>query len=162
MNKLILIIGIIVLVGGAVFIFQTKKPSLPSTVPLPTKVEEVKTIDQKNLVEVFLQNIADKKIPEAIAMMTSTSVPDDSTKQAWGVQFNAFKKLVIKSIGPSLQEEWMETSQSYKVTMDVEMTPESANGPIPYYGYEKGINIRWISLEKENGVWKIAGINTGP
>jgi hypothetical protein len=174
MNKLILMLGIIVLAGGGILYFQKQKslpptstptPTLSSpseTVPQPTIADGVPAIDSKGYVELFLKNIADKKIPDAIAMMTEKSVPDEGTKQAWGVQYAAFNKLVVKSVEPSMRESWTDTTQSYKVTMDVEMSPQSANGPIPYYGYDTGINIRWVGLEKENGVWKITGFSTGP
>lgn len=157
MNKLLLILGGIFVVGGILFFSQKQKSPTSQT-----KVEEVKVIDSKSYLELFLKNIADKKIPEAIAMMTAKTVPDDAIKQAWGVQFAAFKKLVVKSIEPTLQESWTDNSEEYVVTLDVEMTPESANGPIPYYGYDMGINTRWVTMEKENGVWKVSGINTGP
>jgi hypothetical protein len=169
MNILILILGVIVLAGGAIVFTQKQKPSLPPsptptsvTVPLSTNSGGVIAINSIKYVELFLQNIADKKIPDAISMMTTKAVPDDATKQAWGVQYNAFKKLVVKSIEPSMKEGWTDSQESYLVTLDVEMTPESANGPIPYYGYDKGINTRWVTLEKEDGVWKVAGISTGP
>ncbi len=42
------------------------------------------------------------------------------------------------------------------------MDPSSANAPIPYYGYETGENIRFITLVKENKLWKIDEIATGP
>jgi len=165
MNKLILILGIILLAGGAVFFLQKQKnPSLTGTsiVPLPTKTEEVQLIDPKSIVEKFLQNIADKKIPEAIAMMTAVERGDEATKQAWGVYFNAFKKLIITSVEPSLSDEWTEGRHVYKVIINVEMSPESKTAAIPYYGYGNGTNIRWIAVEKENGTWKIGGITTGP
>jgi len=169
MNKVIVLIGLCLLVGGGL-LYGQKQTQLPNTsssrtstlVVSPTVVDKVPLMDAKGYVEVFLTNISKKNIPEAIAMMTAKAVPDEPTSQAWGAQFNAFKTLSIQSIEPSFQESWTDSSQSYKVTIAVEMTPESANGPIPYYGYDKGINIRWVSLEKENNVWKIGGIGTGP
>jgi len=38
----------------------------------------------------------------------------------------------------------------------------AANAPIPYYGYENGQNTRFIPIIKENSLWKIDGIATGP
>jgi hypothetical protein len=162
MGKFIILLGIIILAGGALFYSQKQKSSSPSVIPLPGEIEKTTMTDPKNIVAKFFQNIADKKIPDAIVMMTTKAVPDDSAQQAWGVQFNAFKKLIVTSVESSLVDSWTDASQSYKVTMDVEMTPDSVNGPIPYYGYENGINIRWVTLEKENNAWKIAGISTGP
>jgi len=118
--------------------------------------------NHKSIAESFYKALAERKIVEAIAMMTKSCVPNDETKQAWGVQFNAFKKLTVKSIEPAMQEEWTDSKETYLVTMDVEMTPESENGPVPFYGYENGTNSRWITLENENGTWKVADIATGP
>lgn len=128
----------------------------------PTTKTTVNEKRQQIVVESYLKALSEKRISDAIAMMTEKAVPDDATKQAWGVQFNAFKKLVVRSIEPSMEEEWTDRSESYRIVIDVEMTPESANGPIPYYGYDNRTNTRWITLEKENNIWKVAGISTGP
>jgi len=170
MKKLFPILGVIVLATGAVLLTVIRPQrefalpiSLPTIQPTAAVVSTTPTASNSmDIVKTFLKNISEKKIAEAVAMMTTKVVPDDSTKQAWGVQYAAFKKLVVTSVEPSMPEEWSATGESYKVTMDVEMTPESASGPIPYYGYENGVNIRWITLDKEGGVWKVAGINTGP
>jgi len=168
MSKLVIIIGIVVISIGAIVLLQLKRVTktefgtFPTGTITPSDVSSVSKVDSKQFIASFFNAVADKRISEAISMMTLKTVPDDSTKQAWGVQLNAFKKLLVTSIEPSMQDSWTDSSQSYKVTMDVEMTPESANGPIPYYGYENGKNIRWVNLEKENGAWKVAGISTGP
>ena len=120
--------------------------SSQASVPLPQGEDIVKN---------FFTLIGDGKIEDAINMMTPNSIGNDSQKQAWGVQFNAFKKISVKKIDPALEN-------TYKVTLDVEMKPESANAPIPFYGYDNGVNIRWVGLEKIDNIWKITGIATGP
>ena len=95
-------------------------------------------------------------------MMTSTITDNDSQKQAWGVQLNAFKSVKVLDVTPSMPEEWKDNLHTYKVTLDVVMDPTSANQPIPYYGYDNGKNIRWITLEKSGTLWKVTGIATGP
>jgi hypothetical protein len=42
------------------------------------------------------------------------------------------------------------------------MNPNSANEPIPYFGWENGQNIRWVTLVKEGKMWRIEGLATGP
>ncbi len=61
-----------------------------------------------------------------------------------------------------MPNDWTEAKHTYKVTLDVSMNPTSANAPIPYYGWENGQNIRWVSLENAGNLWKIQGIATGP
>lgn len=146
---------------------ETGSPSLISTltatlIKTPTATVEVPNTDGKGVVEQFLKAVSDHKPGDAVGFMASKTVSDDGQKQAWAVQFNAFKSLLVKSIEPSMPEEWSDTSQTYKVTMNVEMKPESADMPIPYFGYEKGTNIRWVSAEKTGTDWKVLGIATGP
>lgn len=128
----------------------------------PTPTAEVKNTDGKSVVEKFLKAISDHKPTDAVMLMSTSAVGDDSQKQAWAVQLGAFKSLLVKSIEPSMPEEWTDNRQTYKVTMDVTMTPDSANMPIPYFGYDKGTNVRWISALNDVGGWKVTGIATGP
>lgn len=124
-----------------------------SSVPLPTEEDIIRT---------FFNLINEKRIPEAIAMMNNNAVGDDSTKQTWGVHFDAIKSINVMSIEPSMKESWSQDKHSYKVTLEAYVSSEAANAPIPYYGWGDNPNIRWITLIKEGDFWKIAELATGP
>lgn len=123
---------------------------------------QVSQNDDEQFIRNFFGLIEDKKASEAVMIMTSKNTTDDSIKQAWGVQFNNMNSVKVVSIEPSMQESWSESSRQYKVVLDMVMNPNSANEPIPYYGYENGQNTRFINLLKENGAWRVDGIATGP
>jgi hypothetical protein len=123
--------------------------------PSPTNQPDVPLPQQEDIVRNFFNLINEDKITEAVDMLSPEVISDESQKQAWGVQFNAFKKLIVKKIEPAGES-------NYKVTLDVEMKPEAANTIIPFYGYENGDNIRWIGLVKVDNLWRITGIATGP
>jgi len=123
------------------------------TVPLPQATDIIRS---------FFSLIEARRISDAVGMMSDAITRDDSTKQAWGVQLNAIKSVKIIDITPSVLEERKDTKRTYKVTLDIVMDPSSASAPIPYYGYENGTNIRWITLEKPRKMWQIMGLATGP
>jgi hypothetical protein len=129
--------------GDKTTVSPTKTAGQP-IIPLPQGQETVKT---------FLNLIAEKRIDEAIGMMTPFLIGDENSKQAWRVHFNAFKKLTVKSV------EWA-GGNTYKVIVEVEMKPEATNATVPNYGWLNGENTRWITLEKINDLWKIASLNT--
>lgn len=126
----------------------TGAPTSTTQAPVPLPQGE-------DIVKNFFTLIGEGKIEDAMGMMTPSAVANDSQKQAWAVQFNAFEKITVKKIEPVLEN-------TYKVTLDVQMKPESANAPIPFYGYDNGENIRWVGLEKIDNFWKVTGIATGP
>ena len=128
-------------------------PTSTASVPMPTSEDTIRT---------FFNLINEKRITEAISMMTDELVGDDSSKQSWGVQFNNINSITLKTIEPTMQETWSEKIQEYKVNLDVKMNPESANAPIPYYGWDNGTNLRWVIIQKDNSLWKISSISTGP
>jgi len=138
--------------------FITSSPSSTtspeSTVPLPTGEDIIRT---------FFNLIDEGRIPEAIIMMSPKLVLDDSTRQAWGVHFNAIESMKVLAIEPFWQEEWTENKETYKVTLEASVASEAANAPIPYYGWQDNPNFRWVTIEKgEDDVWQIAEIATGP
>lgn len=124
-----------------------------SIIPLPSEISIIRT---------FFELINEQRAADAVSMLAPETVGDNTQKQAWGVQFNAFQKITAEKIDKSLEENWTETSQSYKVTLDVQMKPEAAKAPIPNYGFENGTNLRWVTLKKIDNLWKISGIATGP
>ncbi len=132
--------------GEKVEVNPETTPADQTNVPLP---------QQEDIVRNFFNLINEGKIPEAVNMLSPQAISNESQKQAWGVQFNAFEKLIIKKIEPAGEN-------NYKVTLDVEMKPETSDAVIPFYGYDNGINVRWIGLVKVDNLWKVTGIATGP
>jgi hypothetical protein len=124
-----------------------------NTVPLP---------QEEDIVRNFFSLIEERKPSEAVSMMSSSITGNDSTKQAWAVQYNAIQSVKVLNIEPAMPEEWTGDKHTYKLTLEVKVNPDSANAPIPYYGWENGSNIRWVTIIKENNLWKIQGLATGP
>ncbi len=117
---------------------------------------------EKNIVNNFFQLIDEGKASDAVMMMTSKITNDDSTKQAFGVQFSAMNSVKIKNIEESSKGDWTEIWHQYMITLDVVMDPSSADEPISYYGFERGENVRFVGLVKEDNQWKVEGLATGP
>jgi hypothetical protein len=133
---------------------QNQEVSQQTEVPLP---------QGEDIVRLFFSLIDEKKIPEAVAMLDDSAVPDESAKQAWGVQFNIFNSISVKSIETSNIGDETEGQETYKVILDAKIKPGSEKAVIPNFGWENGENIRWVSLKKNpDGIWKILGIGTGP
>jgi len=140
-----------------------KTPLQKTTVVSPTITQGVVPLPQEtDIIRTFFNLIEERKISDAVMMMTSNITNDDSTKQAFGVQFAAMDSVKVTKIEESSRGDWTDKWHQYMVTLDVAMNPSSAGGPIPYYGFEKGENIRFITLIKEGALWKIEGLATGP
>jgi hypothetical protein len=131
----------------------TKKENISDDIPLSSGEDVIRT---------FFSLIQEKKIPDAVSMMSKIAIPNDSIKQAWGVQFNAMNSVKVISIEPLNISEITNNKNIYKTALDISMNPDSVNEQIPYFGYENGTNIRWIELIKEGQIWKVNGIGTGP
>ncbi len=134
-------------IGELISITEPKvTDSTQTLVPLP---------QGEDIVRNFFNLIDEGRVTDAVGMMSSKAISDESQKQAWGVEFNAFEKVSLVSIEAAGENQ-------YKIVLDVKMKPESANAIIPYYGFFDGENTRWVLLEKENGLFKVVGIATGP
>jgi hypothetical protein len=133
--------------------WEEKCESSSSSVPLPRG---------EDIIRSFFALINDKRIPDAVSMMAPSSVPDESAKQAWGVQFNALNSVKITSMTPSDKANWNTNQEIYQVNLATTVNPNSKNAPIPYYGWNDGTDTKWIEIEKVGKIWKIKGIATGP
>lgn len=132
----------------------TASPTEQASVPLPSG---------EYIVGLFFKLLGDKRIPEAIAMLNEAMVPDEVSKQAGGVQFNGMELVKVIKVEPWQKEAWTEDLQTFKATLSVDMAPNTAEAPIPYYGWEGEPDIRWVTLNKNSeGRWQIAEIATGP
>jgi hypothetical protein len=142
--------------------------STPTSAPTTEPIKEVtKTViplpQETDIVRNFFELINEGKPSDAVMMMSSANTSNDSNKQMWGVEFNAFSSVKVKSIESSMSEEWTADRHTYKVILDVQMKPEAASvQPIPNYGFENGENYRWVTIIKEGSLWKVEGLSTGP
>lgn len=173
------LVGVAIIAGAAIISLQATNPkfsifqnkTLPQEVNTLIQQETTKEIVPTNsvplptgedIIRAFFALIQEKKISEAVLMMSAKNVTDDSTKQAWGVQFNTITSVLVKSVEPVMQSDWNDSFQEFKVFLDVVMSSDSASAPIPYYGFDNGENVRFIPLVKEGEKWKVDGLSTGP
>jgi hypothetical protein len=154
MKKIIFIIFLLVIllfVGRLTFskqkVSMVVKTTLQSQgVPLPTVQDTIRT---------FYNLVGEKRIDDAVNMLDGMENNEDTIRQGWGVYLNSFDKVIIKSIDKE--------GDAYRVVLDLKMKPESATSTIPYFGYNDGLNTRWITVNKDaKGLYKIVGIATGP
>jgi hypothetical protein len=152
---LLVIVLLVVVILGFLWILINGK-NVPANV---TSQNQVPAPTQENIIRTFFSLINEKKIPEVLGMLSSTAVPDDAAKQAWTVQFYTLNQVTVTSV----QKEINPNDQNfYRVDLQVQVSPEFATAPIPYYGWANGENVRFVGLVKEDNLWKITGIATGP
>jgi len=165
-----ILLVILVLTGIVYYLTRTnssyQKSQIEVTKPqgqaLPTDITYAPLPSEADVIKNFYALINEGQSDAAVSMMTQENINNESTKNAWVTQFKAFKSVKIKNIEKSMEENWTPTNHTYKVTLEVSMSPDSANAVIPYFGYEKNPNIRWITIEREIDLWKINEIATGP
>lgn len=110
--------------------------------------------NKQELVEKFFTLLSKKDIQGALTMMDA----DNNTKQAWGVNFNTIEKIELKNISEVYKEEWTDVRQSYKVELDVKVTPAGEE-----VGWQNGVNYRWVTLQvADNGRWLIYELANNP
>lgn len=119
--------------------------STSSGIPLPRKEDVVRT---------FCNLIDEGRISDAVDM---TTVEGEVKKQSWGENFNNFSLFKLVNIRESEIDE-----NSFEVDIDVKLKENLINLPIPNYGWENGVNKRWINLIEKDGLYKISEVATGP
>lgn len=135
----------------------TENIALPkeSQVASTRESESVPPLTKESFINLFFTLINNKEYDSALEYLAANQLPDEE----WIKQFSAMTSVKVLRIEKYPSENDYEV---YKVTLDVVMDPESANAPIPYYGWDSNPNIRFIPIVSENGAWKIGGIGTGP
>ena len=117
---------------------------------------------EADIIHTFFNLVNEKKMSEAVMMMSSDIINNDGIKQSYGVQFSAMKEVKVLKISDSMKAEWTDTRHQYQVSLGIVIDPNPVRNPIPYYGFENGENTRFITLVKEGSRWKIEGLATGP
>ena len=138
------------------------KEDIPPMPEVVKKTNEVPLPQEQDIIRSFFAIIDEGRPADAISLMTTELVGEDSSKQMWGVQFDAIESINVKSIEPSGKDGWTPDRHVYKVSLEVSMKPDSADSQIPYFGWNNGSDVRWIVIEKVSAYWRISDIATGP
>jgi hypothetical protein len=131
--------------------FDIKKNPNNLVVPEVEK-KEVGDLQQAFAVQ-FWGKIAEQKIDEALAMMDA----NQPTKDMWRTNFKTIKSISVKKTEKAFEDEWTATRQTYKMQLDVSV-PKEGEG----YGWQNGLNFRWVTLEKTGNTWQIHEIANNP
>ena len=158
---LVIVIFIVPVIILVLFVNATRKQSknnnLVSTPTVLPSQQNAPLPSKEDVVRIFCKLIDEKRISEALYMM---DINDDMLKQSWGVYLNHFSSFKLTNIKKSSTDK---TGNSFEVDINVILKENLTDSSIPNYGWDNGINKRWISLvEKEPGKYKISGIATGP
>jgi len=129
--------------------------------PMPSEVEGENPQESTDsaVIRDFFNLINEKRIPEAIGMLSGEANPDQASTQSWGVNFNSIKNVTVKSIDEWDKNSWTDDKEIYKVVLDI--TLETGNLS---YGWYNGENTRWLEIVKDLqlNLWQINTIGTGP
>lgn len=126
----------------------TMNGTTSTAVPLPNDEDVIRNL---------FALIDEDRVSEAVSDLHTSMIQDESTKQAWGVNFNTIDSVKIMSIAESDKIDWTTAKHIYKVALDIK-TKDGAQ----FMGWENGENIRWIHLAKDGNNWKVTEIATGP
>jgi hypothetical protein len=95
-------------------------------------------------------------------MMSPNLLPDPEAREAWSRQFSAILSIGLVDVA-EVAGGAEGACVTYKVTLDVRLDPAAASEPIPYYGWDDNLNVRWIMLcPGRNEAWLISSLATGP
>ncbi len=109
--------------------------------------------NQIEVVRKFFDYLSEKNVDEALKMMDANA----DTKQGWGVNFNTIQALKIKNMEPVYEEEWTSVRQVFKADLEIKSTDAGEQ-----YGWNQGINMRWVTVEKNGDTWLIHELANNP
>ena len=82
---------------------------------------------------------------------------NEQTKQMWLTNFQTIKSLKISKVEESFKEEWTPDRQRFKFTLDV-----SVNSQGEQFGWNNGVNYRYITLQKDGDKWLVHELASNP
>ncbi len=174
MKVIAVVLSLVFAAAGGILIInrQSSEPATKNnlqTTPTPTSTakptEKEETVPEPNgedVIRTFFNLIHTNQVIPAIDMLSENFIQNENTKQKIGVLFNSFTAIQPIEIKAYQKENWTENSQKYEVTLDVALSLDDEQWVLQNYGWSRGENKRWVKLTKENNLWKIAVLATGP
>jgi len=146
---LLILISVAIVIATASLILKDNGNSLSGEESMQSVYNSAPLRSEEDTIELFFQLINNKEIDKALEMMVSQDGQD------WRPYLEGFLRVLTVNIDRT-------ESDVFRVDLDVEMKPETADRPIPFFGYTEGLNTKFIILSNEDGIWKIKDIATGP
>ncbi|OGC45361.1 hypothetical protein A2V49_00690 [candidate division WWE3 bacterium RBG_19FT_COMBO_34_6] len=143
---------IIFAVCFTLFLYKSFHITKISTVPLPSGADAVYTT---------FELINEKRLDDALSMFHPDLI-NEGNRESWKQNLKIIESIEIISIEPSDRKNWAEDEQVYKVEMSAIVSGTAKDAAIPNYGWNEGIDTKWIVLKKDGNLWKIVEIATGP
>ena len=113
----------------------------------------------ESVIRAFFTAVDAGQVEEAVAMLAPELTEGAGVKDAWTAQFSAIAAVDGVEIGAGQPDGACVT---YRVDAVLEVAPDTADAPMPHYGWEQGVNTRWLQLCPAGGLWAIHAIGTGP
>ena len=122
-------------------------------VDLQAEKEETLGDSQEVMARNFFDLLAQQKFQEAVNLMDA----NEQTKQMWLTNFQTLKSVFVEKIEEVYKDEWTPNRQVFKVILEVDVTSQGEQ-----YGWNKGENFRWISLQNNNNIWQVHELANNP
>lgn len=113
--------------------------------------------DASEAIDAFFALLDKGETEEALDMMLEAKLENSENKNGWEACFNDIESITVEKTEEFLKESWTEAHEDYKCTLLVALKPGAQPGL-----WESGEIIRYISVEAENGQWKISEISMNP
>lgn len=129
---------------------------------LSKPVEESLRSRQIETVQAFFGLLDEGKLTEAVAMLSPALAPDAQSRDDWKRQFSAIMSVDLVEAS-EVGADTPDPCAAFKVKLNVHLAPEAVRATIPNYGWENGLNVRWLDVcPEDGGAWRITSIGTGP
>jgi len=145
--KFILLISMLMLLV-CISLLPVAASPLPLTVPLRTSADAA---------YLFFALINEHRLQDALGMMDAEMVPNETAAQAWAVGFNTIASVRVAELRRWESAGWNADQHRYKAILHITLKPGAT-----YYGWENGVNVRWLTLQHHGMRWKMHEIATGP
>ena len=111
--------------------------------------------DQRRTIVKFLTLVNEGRNRDAMAMMSTTLVPDESARQKWIDTMHSIQGMEIEDVLESNKSSWTDQLQRYNIEIIV-----SAGADLLKYGWKEGLNKRLVILKRNGNIWQIDAMTT--
>ncbi len=145
------------LLGREYFDPETLKSISPEEVKYEFYPDKVSKIKEENFIYDFFEAITKGDTEQYFSMMDRDLAGNETMQEMWKTAFSSLELIKIVRLYPEDERKWHNKQPLYEAI--IYSIPKSR---APYYGWDEGKNVRWISITPTEDSWKITAIATSP